>query len=70
MYRTRISQERIMYTWEIEKKLNENNFNIKVEDYIKICNTSPQITRCSYNPYSGNFQLWADGKNYIFKVHR
>lgn len=59
-----------MYTWEIEEKLSNSNYNISVRDYINICDTSPQITRCCYNPYSDNFQIWADGKNYVFKVHK
>lgn len=58
-----------MYTWEIEKKLNECRYNISVKDYINICNTSPQISRCHYDPYSNNFQLWADDKCYTFSVH-
>lgn len=58
-----------MYTWEIEKKLSNNNYDISVQEYMEICSTSPQITRCCYDSYSGNFQIWADDKTYIFKVH-
>ena len=65
-----LKRHNIMYTWEIEKKLKESNYNISVADYINICNSSPQISRCRYDPFYNNFQLWADNKCYTFVVHR
>lgn len=52
-----------MYTWEIEKKLKEKNYNIYNDEYFEIINTSPQITCIKYNPYDNSFETWTKEKD-------
>ena len=60
-----------MYSWEIYEVIKNNNYNISVEDYIKILNTSPQIREVKYNPYENNFKIYTeDNLNIKFNVKK
>ena len=58
-----------MYTWEIEKMLNESNYYLTNEQYLHMCWTSSQIMEIRYNPFSDDYDMWVDGQHYGFKVH-
>jgi hypothetical protein len=44
-----------MYSHEIQRILEENNYNIDSETYIDICQSSPQICHVKYDPFQDNF---------------
>ena len=46
-----------MYTWKINKILEENNRNIDSRTYANICETSPQISEVKYNAFANNFEI-------------
>lgn len=59
-----------MYSWEIDQKMNEWDYNIPSYLYIDILNTSPQIHHTKYNPYGDYFEMWTDdGSYWKFKVY-
>ena len=57
-----------MYSWEIQQLLELKNYLIDVEDYIKICNTSPQIREIHYNAFEDNFNIKTEDR-YDFKFN-
>lgn len=58
-----------MYSYEINKTLESQNYNIDSETYMDICNTSPQISRVKYEPFEDNFNIWTnDNYHWAFKV--
>jgi hypothetical protein len=58
-----------MLSYEINQKLESQNYNITPEDYIHICNTSPQIDHTKYDPYNETFHIWTnDNWSWCFKV--
>ena len=58
-----------MYSWEIDKILNENNFAINAETYIQIISTSPQINHIKYQAFGDYFEIWTDDRyEWKFKV--
>ena len=57
-----------MYSWEIQQLLELKNYLIDVEDYIKICNTSPQIKEINYNAFEDNFHIATEDR-YDFKFN-
>lgn len=60
-----------MYSHEIDKVLNENNYDIGANLYMEICRTSPQLNHIKYDAYSNKFQMWSsDGYHWEFAVHR
>lgn len=60
-----------MYSWEIQKLIELKNYLIEVEDYLKICSTSPQIREIKYNSYDDNFYIKTDDNLKIyFKVKK
>ena len=60
-----------MYNWEIQNLMQLKNYLINVEEYLQICNTSPQIREVKYDPYQDNFMIETD-ENYkvYFKVKK
>lgn len=60
-----------MYTWEIENKLKEFNYDLPSNIYLQICNTSSQITSIKYDAFSNNFSIWVNDSPqcFVFKVH-
>ena len=46
-----------MFSWEIDKILNENNFTINAETYIQIISTSPQINHIKYQAFGDYFEI-------------
>ena len=60
-----------MYSWEINQFLEQRNYNIDSEDYIKICNSSSQISKIKYEPFGNYFEMWtSDGYYWKFKVKK
>lgn len=60
-----------MYSHEIKELLEYKKYLLKVEEYLLICNTSPQINRVKYNAYDDSFEIWTDDKYYWnFKLEK
>jgi hypothetical protein len=58
-----------MYSVEIQKVLEENNYNIDSETYIDICQNSPQICHVKYDAFQDNFLIETrDGYQFYLKV--
>ena len=58
-----------MYSYEIQRILEENNYNIDSEIYINICQNSPQIYHVKYDAFQDNFLIETrDGYQFYFKV--
>lgn len=59
-----------MYTWEIEKTINENNGILDSKTYLEICETSPQINRVKYEAFGDYFRIWTIDRTeeFQFKV--
>lgn len=57
-----------MYSYEINKILESQNYNIDSETYTDICNTSPQISRVKYDPYDNKYEIWTSD-NYSWKIN-
>ncbi len=58
-----------MYSYEIEQILKSHNYYINSDIYLHICNTSPQISRVTFEPYEYNFNIWTnDNYHWTFKV--
>ena len=51
-----------MYTWEIEKIVEENNGVLESKIYLTICETSPQITEVRFEAFSNLFKIWTNDK--------
>lgn len=59
-----------MYSHEIQRILEENNYNIDSETYIDICQNSPQICHVKYDTFQDNFLIeTSDGYQFYFKVY-
>lgn len=59
-----------MYSWEIDQKMKEYDYNIPSFLYIDIISNSPQIRHIKYNPYDNDFEIWTDDSGYWkFKVY-
>jgi len=60
-----------MYSYEIVKTLESQNYNIDSETYMDICNTSPQISRVKYDPYDNKYEIWTNDNFYWkFNIYR
>lgn len=58
-----------MYSYEIDQKLESENYSISPETYIQIFQTSPQIDRTKYEPFEDNFHMWTnDNYHWCFKI--
>lgn len=57
-----------MYSHEIDQTLKSENYNIRSDTYLRICDSSPQITHIKYDPYSDSFELWSTD-NYYWKIN-
>ena len=51
-----------MYSVEIQKVLEENNYNIDSETYIDICQNSPQICHVKYDAFQFYFKVFPKQK--------
>ena len=56
-----------MYSYEIDQTIKSQNYNIKSDIYLNICNTSPQISRVKYDPYDNKYEILTDD-NYYWKI--
>lgn len=59
-----------MYSYQIDRILESNNYNINSETYLNICSTSPQIKEIKYSPYENCFEIWANDGYWKFNVYR
>ena len=60
-----------MYSHEIAELLKLRGYVLDVKEYFKVCETSPQITRVTYNPYDDKITiLTSDKYDFKFKVKR
>lgn len=60
-----------MFSWEINRIMESNNYNIDSETYLHIINTSPQIRYVGYKPFGNYFEITDDQDNYWkFTVYR
>lgn len=60
------------YSFEIDNKLKERNYNLSSEEYLELFNpsVSTQITRVLYNPWDNYFSCWTnDGYHWRFTVY-
>lgn len=57
-----------MYSYEIDKTLKSQNYDIDSGTYIDICNTSPQISRVKYDPYNNKYEIWTND-NFYWKIN-
>ena len=55
-----------MYSWEIQQLMELKNYLISVEEYLRICGTSPQIREIKYDAFQDNFMIETDDR---YKVH-
>lgn len=58
----------IIFSWEISKILESNNYNIDSETYLHICTTSPQLNHIKYDGWSDSFEMY-DGENNYWKFN-
>ena len=59
-----------MTTDEIQRILEQNNYNIDGETYIRIFSSSPQIDHLAYNSYGNFTECWDNtGRYFRFKVY-
>ena len=56
-----------MYSWEITQFFEQRNYKIDSEDYLKICNSSNQISKIKYEPFGDYFEIWT-GDGYYWKI--
>lgn len=60
-----------MYSHEIAELLKLRQYVLDVKEYFNICDTSPQITRVTYNPYDDKIKvLTSDSYEFNFKIKR
>ena len=57
----------MMYSCEINQFFEQRNYNIDSEDYIKICNSSNQISKIKYEPFGNYLGIWTND-NYYWKI--
>lgn len=60
------------YSFEIDNKLKEKNYNLSSEEYLELFNSSvsSQIVRVIYNPWDKYFSCWTnDGYHWRFTVY-
>ncbi len=53
-----------MYSWEIDTLMKIKNCLLEVEEYCKICDTSPQISRIKYDAFNNTFEIWTNDNYY------
>ena len=49
-----------MYSWEINEIMIKRNYVIRPEEYMQICNSSPQISWVHYDAYTQRHQIHTD----------
>lgn len=54
-----------MYDWEITQILQQNQYNIDSETYLRICSSSPQLNHIKYNAYEQCYEMWSKEGNYF-----
>lgn len=60
-----------MYSYEIDKIIKSQNYNIDSVTYLNICNTSPQINHVKYSAFEDYFEFWDnEGSYWKFNVYR
>lgn len=60
-----------MYSEEIDRLLKIKNYLLSNEEYFNVCQTSPQISKVSYNSGNQSFHIETkDNYNFNFKVYK
>lgn len=60
-----------MYDYEINRYIEERNYNISNHEYIYICKNCPQINHVKYDAWSNKFEMWSNEGNYwCFSVYK
>ena len=60
-----------MYDYEIQRYLEERNYNLSNKEYFYVCNTCPQINHIKYDAWSNKFDLWTmDGSHWAISVYK
>ena len=60
-----------MYSHEIQQLMELRNFLITFQDYVNLCNTSPQITGVYYDYEKDYFNIkTTDNYDWSFKIRR
>ena len=54
----------IMYSYEIDSIMKQNDYIISANTYINICSTSPQIIRTHYDAFGDYFEIWTEDRYY------
>lgn len=55
-----------MYSWEIQNKLQKDNYILSGDKYLDICRNSPQISQIKYNGFDDSYEIWTKD-NYYWK---
>lgn len=59
-----------MYSWEIQQKMENHNYDLPSFLYGEILKDSPQINHVKFEPYGNYFEMWTtDGAYWKFNVH-
>ena len=60
-----------MYSYEIQQLMELKNYLLRVEEYLYVLETSPQIERCTYNAYNDNYYMkTTDDYQWNFRVRK
>ena len=60
-----------MYDWELTQYISERRGQLSNNEYMYICNTSPQIDHIKYDAWSDKFEMWSkNGCYWSFKVYK
>ena len=59
-----------MYSWEIQNKLQKENYILTGEEYIYICKNSPQISQIKYNGFDDSYEIWTKDYYWKFRLTR
>lgn len=56
-----------MYSWEIQKLLEDRNYYIGGDDLVKVTSSkeNPQLNHIKFNPDSNEFEMWDEEGNYF-----
>lgn len=59
-----------MYSFEIQKTMEDYNYDLPSNVVMEIKKSSPQVIREKYNAFDGMFEMWTNDSCYWrYKVH-
>lgn len=53
-----------MYSWEIQNKLQKENYILSGDEYLDICENSPQISHVKYSGFDDTYEIWTTDDYY------